>query len=344
MCLLTFMPKGLTIGYEKARRSAISNPDGFGFAIHAGTNILTDHDMDFEKLWTRFTNARKVQDGAAMFHFRIATHGIVNSDNCHPFYVGEDTQSVLGHNGMLPITVPIGESRSDTRLFAEIVLPHCGGVERLDDEFFFKELELWSAGSKMVIMTVNPATKYDYYIINEQDGHWGKDDGVWYSNHSYIVYAMAPYSGYEYGSMYDSGGWFANNRFSLTSSVGVPRTPADDNYELSFAEDDDDDALVRNDIAWSDQAELESYLLDELYADTNWVHQVMKFTTFNGWEYALIECVNCGAITPVDATEPSHTHCGHCKACLVCADNGMCKCWDSYEYHQSYTPVEMEAF
>ena len=339
MCLLTFMPKGLTISYEKARRSATNNPDGFGFAIHTGDDILTDHDMNFEHLWTRFTNARKVQDGAAMFHFRIATHGTVNSDNCHPFYVGEDTQSVLGHNGMLPIAVPVGESRSDTRLFAEIVLPHCGGVERLDDKEFFKELEEWSSGSKLVIMTVNPATKYDYYIVNEQDGHWGKDDGVWYSNHSYIAYTYPAYSRYEYGSMYDTGGWSAK-----TTSTNVPSALADSNYELAFADDDDDDALVRNDFSWSDEAELESYLIDELYASQSWVHQVMKFTTFNGWDYALIECVNCGAITPVDPAEPSHTHCGHCKACLVCATNDQCKCWDGYEYHQSFTSISMEAF
>ena len=332
MCLLTLMPKDVTISYEKASRSARSNPDGFGFAIHVGNAILTDHDMDFERLWTRFTNARKIQSGPAMFHFRIATHGNLDTDNCHPFYIGEDTQSVIGHNGILPIPVPVGESRSDSRLFAEIVLPHCGGVERLDDEIFFKELESWSRGSKMVIMTVNPATKADWYIVNEQDGHWGKDL-VWYSNYSYIPYV---YTTYPYGSMYDTGGWSAK-----TTST-VPTTSTDSNYELSF--DDDDEEVRDYNAGWSDQIEVESYLLDELYASVEWTNQVLKFTQLNGWDYATVECMNCGAITPVDATDPSHTHCGHCKACLVCADDGMCKCWNGYEYHQSYTPIEMEAF
>ena len=330
MCLLTLMPEGVTMSYENASRSAKSNPDGFGFAIHVGNAILTDHDMNFEKLWTRFTDARKVQSGPALFHFRIATHGFVNTDNCHPFYVGDDTQSVVGHNGILPIAVPVNDSRSDTRLFAEIVLPHCGGVERLDDELFFKELESWSRGSKMVIMTVNPATKCDWYIVNEKDGHWGKDS-VWYSNHSYepYVYTKYPYSSM-YGSMYDTGGWSAKT----TSTVSAPSV---DGYELSFWDDEDD--ADSHSAGYSDQIEVENYLLDELYASKLWTNQVLGFTTLNGWEYALVECMNCGAITPADATEPSHTHCGHCRACLVCAETGLCNCWDGYEYHQSFTPV-----
>ncbi len=328
MCLLTFMPKGITISYEHARRAATSNPDGFGFAIHTGNAILTDHDMNFERLWTRFLDARTVQQGAAMFHFRIATHGTVNTDNCHPFYVGEDTQSVLGHNGMLPIAVPVNESRSDTRLFAEIVLPHCGGVERLDDDKFFAELEAWSAGSKLVIMTINPATKYDYYIVNEKDGHW-HSDGVWYSNSSYKPFTYTPSHSYMYGSMYDNGGWTAKTK---STSNGESSAWGWDDYNY---DDDENNAL------YSDTAEVENYLLDELYASTAWTEQILKFTTLNGWDYALVECTNCGAITPVDATEPSHTHCGHCKACLVCTETGLCKCWDGYEYHQSFTPITM---
>lgn len=334
MCLLTFMPKGETISYENARRGAISNPDGFGFAIHTSTAILTDHDMNFEKLWTRFTVARKVQDGPALLHFRIATHGEVNTDNCHPFYIGDEEHSVIAHNGILPIPVPITENRSDTRLFAEIVLPHCGGVERLDDDVFFKELEEWSFGSKMVIMTINPATKCDWYIVNESSGHWGADK-IWYSNSSYkYVYTgyVSPYTkDVALGTKtYGWDGWDDYGYGNIQTPVATP-TQADGQYELGFAEDDDN---------------ILTYLRDELYEDERWVDQILCFTQLHGWDYALVECFNCGAVTTTDATDPSHTHCGDCKACLTCSKNEMCHCWAGYEYHQSFTPTlkEMEAF
>lgn len=141
MCLLTLMPDGINIDYEKAREAAKSNPDGFGFAIHAGNAIIKDHDMDFDKLWGRWADLRQTYTGAALFHWRISTHGTTSIDNCHPFNVGNDDQTVLGHNGILPITMPIHDKRSDTKLFAEYVLPKLGGVTALDNENTFKEIE-----------------------------------------------------------------------------------------------------------------------------------------------------------------------------------------------------------
>ena len=82
MCLLTFLPENVDFDYERARVSAQSNPDGFGFAIHAGVAIVKDHDMDFEKLWLRWIDLRKTYRGPALFHFRITTHGDTNISNC----------------------------------------------------------------------------------------------------------------------------------------------------------------------------------------------------------------------------------------------------------------------
>ena len=35
------MPDTVTLSYERARKSATNNPDGFGFAIHTGKTKLT---------------------------------------------------------------------------------------------------------------------------------------------------------------------------------------------------------------------------------------------------------------------------------------------------------------
>ena len=130
MCLLTFMPPNVDISYEHAREAARSNPHGFGFAIHTGKTIIKDHDMDFSNLWTRWEKLREIERGAAIFHFRITTHGLTDVNNCHPFNVGDDPSSVLAHNGILPILMPVHETRSDTKyslnMFCQIwvVLPH----------------------------------------------------------------------------------------------------------------------------------------------------------------------------------------------------------------------------
>lgn len=346
MCLLTLMPENTTMSYENARKAAINNPDGFGFAIHSQEKIMTDHDMDFEKLWQRFTDARKTMSGPALFHFRIATHGATNIDNCHPFQIGDDPQSFIAHNGILPLTMPVQQTRSDTRLFAELVLPACGGVARLDDDIFFKDLEHWASGNKMVVMTINPDAKYDWYIINEPEGHW--TDGVWYSNSSYrwvyTTYATSYGTTYtrRYGTMpYRHGMYSAWDNDWDEGYVGSPYLGEDTKptrTESLFDDPQDDDELIS-------EMDFHTWLLEEMYdGDQAWVDQIMSFTDFDigesAWSSALVSCGSCNALTIVDPTEISHTHCGQCYACLVCHEDTMCNCWDGFEYHQSFTPID----
>lgn len=212
MCLLTFMPDTVTASYDDLLVGADNNPDGFGFAIHDRTKIVTGHGMNFDKVVNEFMKLRKTMTGPALFHSRITTHGDTNKANCHPFQIGRDRLSVLAHNGMLPIKAHGG--RSDTRIFAEDVLPSRGGVQILDSKRVRDELSQFAKGSKLVVLTANPITKEDWYIINETDGHWS-EDGVWWSNTSY------KWSRYTHiGSGMYSTGW--------SQSTYVPR--ADDPY------------------------------------------------------------------------------------------------------------------
>lgn len=202
MCLLTFMREGVTANIEDLTNGALYNDDGFGFAVHAGSSIITGHGMVFDQVLEQFLKVRSKHQGVAMFHSRITTHGKTDVSNCHPFRVGGDNLTVVGHNGMLPIKIDKTEHRSDTRIFAENYLPSLGGVYALDDKDTFDSLEKWSKGSKLVIMTANQWANQDWYILNERDGHW--EDGVWWSNYSYAYRPTRSYG--TYGSSYSHGG------------------------------------------------------------------------------------------------------------------------------------------
>lgn len=325
MCLLTFMPPNVDMDYERARTAAKANPDGFGFAIHAGVAIIKDHDMNFDKLWLRWCDVRKTYRGAALFHFRIATHGNTDLGNCHPFDVDNNPRSVLAHNGMLPLTMPVNDHRSDTKLFAEIVLPHIGGVKALDDKNFFDDVGRWASGNKMVILTVEEDVDRDWYIINENLGHW--DAGVWWSNGSYkaFSYMRTPMG---YPSYSNSRGMYNSNPYKS----GWDDYDYDDDYEWvkqprSLAED--------NDFAWTQEDELD-LIEDELYPTGKAFEKICVFTDFSNVEYARITCYNCGIEYFVDAMEPVPTHCGECLCCFHCSNTESCECWDDYEYGEKY--------
>ena len=182
MCVICYAPAGTIPTEEHLQNSNQSNPDGFGWAVRTDDGIITGRTMDSDKGIDRFLDLRgKWMQYDATYHARITTHGETTIDNAHPFRVG-DKRSVLFHNGTLPINLPKGETRSDTRIFAEDRLTHMG-LEVLDHKKRRKGLEKWMQYSKMVIMTERYDMRRQTYILNEEYGKW--DNGMWWSNDSY---------------------------------------------------------------------------------------------------------------------------------------------------------------
>lgn len=182
MCVICYSPADTMPTEQDLINSNSNNPDGFGWAIRTDSGIITGKTMDSDEAIDQFLELRSQHIGYdAVYHARITTHGVTALENNHPFMVGDD-RTILVHNGMLPITVARGDSRSDTRIFAENVLP-ARGLGVLDKAKARRKLERWMYGSKMVIMSTRGDLQQDTYILNESDGVW--DKGLWFSNSSY---------------------------------------------------------------------------------------------------------------------------------------------------------------
>ena len=192
MCLLSFHDEGVTADYDTMSGGAVNNPDGFGFAVHTGDRILRGRGLEFDRVYSDYLTAMR-SGGVSMFHHRWATHGAISKKNCHPFYVGGDSRTLLGHNGILPVSIPVGDQRSDTRLFADKVLPALGGLGALEGDTLSAELSKVVAGNRLVILTTDPTASADWFIIGEASGHWvGRS---WFSNYSYVPYVVPKYQG-----------------------------------------------------------------------------------------------------------------------------------------------------
>lgn len=201
MCLLCVMEPGSTPTREQLLTATDSNPHGYGYAFMTNDKILTGRGMDATEMVDRFLRIRKgMPDTWAMFHARFTTHGETSKGNCHPFRVAGNENIVLAHNGVLPIDVPKGDRRSDTRIFAEEYLPEIG-VEYLDDPEFRALMESWMGGSKVAVFSIDPALESNVYILNEDLGHWS--DGIWWSNYGYRKSAYMGYPKSSYSSAWD---------------------------------------------------------------------------------------------------------------------------------------------
>jgi glutamine amidotransferase len=165
--------------------SAINNPDGFGFAIVVSSEkrIIVEHTMDPDEAINRFLELRaKYPDDYALWHARYATHGSTDLSNCHPFYVLDD-QTVLAHNGVLSVDIKAGDTRSDTRIFADEILAKMGGVTALDNPHLYGMIEEYTSGSKLCVLTVDAKAQYQMYLIHADKGH-EDENKVWWSNDS----------------------------------------------------------------------------------------------------------------------------------------------------------------
>ena len=301
MCLLTFIPETVWPNVERFETAAIGNPDGFGFAILDKNKIHKAHSMNFQETMNKFLDMRTKHTGPALFHFRWATHGSETVDNCHPFLLGNDPNTVVAHNGILPVSILKGDERSDTRVFAQDIMPAVGGITSLDNDEYHKQLSEWAKGNKLVFLTNNDDALYDFYIVNEHLGHW--DEDMWWSNYSYeavtTTYKYPSYGGYS--RMY-GGGWDEDWDYSYTKTQAV--------YE-----------------------EEEELLEDKL--QECWEKMDIYLTRVSDKEQ-LLECYTC-AHSEVIPLSDIKTHCPECMACLFCGAHHDCGCWDAiYEANSSY--------
>jgi glutamine amidotransferase len=174
-------------GVERISNGAQINGDGHGWAVIVGDRILTGKSMDATTAIEGFARAYARATGPALFHSRWATHGETNVSNVHPFPVRKIKDTYVAHNGILPAEAfpEKGDRRSDTRIFADEILPQ--RFRHLDSDRTRDRLGDWLGGNKIAVLTTNRKYRRNLYVFGLERGTWA--DGVWYSNDDFEGYA-----------------------------------------------------------------------------------------------------------------------------------------------------------
>lgn len=183
MCLAIYRPPNQQIPQSYFIKASARNPHGMGLCYSDKDKIIIKKGFfnvkDFWKAYQQVPN-----DVSVAIHFRMATHGLINKRNCHPFKINDNY--ALIHNGMIP---HFGTSRlSDTGDYTENFLSPLFGMLDLDKidlnhKAFETFIYLTSQANKIVII----GAKGDDKIFGEKGGDW--IDDVWYSNLYSIGYA-----------------------------------------------------------------------------------------------------------------------------------------------------------
>lgn len=155
-----------------------NNPDGAGIAYVENDEVKIIKEMRSpDRLYQHYKALRQHNPLPMIVHFRIATSGLVDKENCHPFDIRPGL--AMAHNGILE-NVHASATASDTRVFISEVL---AGLPEdfLDNEAIQRLIAGFIDTSKLVFLDRHGI----FHIINEHLGHWDKAHRNWFSNHSY---------------------------------------------------------------------------------------------------------------------------------------------------------------
>lgn len=227
MCIAILNTKG-TINKETLRTCWNNNNDGAGMIYVTDKNVLVTYKElhSFDKFYKEYNKQRKLnKDSNFVLHFRIATSGKIDLNNCHPFKVSKDLAFV--HNGMIDIE-QLNKDVSDTYTFNQTILKELG-KNFLYNEAIIRLIENYIGYSKLIFLNnFNEAT-----IINELLGDWDGDN--WYSNKSYKPTQVKKYENYGYG--YYSKGYNNINSCDLCDTKGAIWNAKHHSYLCASCED-----------------------------------------------------------------------------------------------------------
>ena len=220
MCIIVVKPSGKRLPSKQILSKCFSsNPHGAGFMYNnpqneynSDTITIAKGFMDFESFYYAITSitADNFYNSDLVIHFRYATQGSINSKNCHPFPVSKkikDLQAIscitttgIAHNGVISFcSIPNKHDLSDTQIFIKDILSQVP-QDQLKDNYPYEKTY-----SKFTILD-----KDGFSLI----GDFIEDDGIFYSNTSYIPYEYT-YTSRHYKPYIKRG--TTHNKYAITA-------------------------------------------------------------------------------------------------------------------------------
>lgn len=204
MCIIILNKKGL-LSKETIKNCWENNSDGAGMMYSINNKLEIFKELkNFNKFYNHYVEVRKEYPKKYIgLHFRIATHGLVNEENLHPYEINENLYVM--HNGIITINSNYNNVHlSDTAIFVNDIL------KKLPEDFLYQDhlVELirgYIDNSKLLFMD----NKGKAWILNSDLGEWTKDN--WFSNNTY------KFSSYKYYKNYNK--YYKHNPTPITSTT-----------------------------------------------------------------------------------------------------------------------------
>jgi hypothetical protein len=201
MCIIIIKKKNVAVpSHEVLENCFINNSDGSGIAyVKNGSNkvIIEKGFLFFEEFIGRINELNFQSDDIVMYHFRLATHGLNNKENTHPFPLSRnitdlkklylETDIAIAHNGIFG-SMPRNTENSDTQKFILFILSNLNVLENLNNEAFIELLRGYCGySSKLAFLTGDKVFLIGNFIFDKKSGLIFSNDG--YKNFKALLYS-----------------------------------------------------------------------------------------------------------------------------------------------------------
>ena len=200
MCIIVYKPENTRFPSNEILETCFrNNPDGAGFMYPDKDGVHIRKGFMKYKDFKRAIKFLKSKNVPVVMHFRISTHAGVTPEMTQPFPITGKTRKLksleslgrvgVAHNGIIPMTSD-AKTISDTALFVKRYMSYL-----IKGSQYYKDSRI----SEMIEEMINSRM-----AILSKDGHveilgkgWIEEDGIWYSNSSYLD-IVSRYNSYYY--------------------------------------------------------------------------------------------------------------------------------------------------
>lgn len=195
MCVILVKERGIELPTKDVLESCWKrNPDGAGFMFNdCNKVVIMKGFMTFEEFYLRLQTANEfyhLKEKGLVIHFRIATSGLKDKGNCHPYPITNDnldlrksfivTDLGIAHNGIIRNYNGKDKVLNDTQLFIKNDLFELNSLDKkfYKNTIFQSMIERLIDGSRLVFLNKKGE------IIKL--GNWFQDGNYYFSNLNHV--------------------------------------------------------------------------------------------------------------------------------------------------------------
>lgn len=195
MCVILVKERGIELPTKDILESCWKrNPDGAGFMFNdCDKVVIMKGFMTFEEFYLRLQTANEfyhLKEKGLVIHFRIATSGLKDKGNCHPYPISNDnldlrksfitTELGIAHNGIIRSYNGKNNILNDTQLFIKNDLFELNSLDKkfYKNVIFQSMIERLIDGSRLVFLNKKGE------IIKL--GNWFHNGNYYFSNLNHV--------------------------------------------------------------------------------------------------------------------------------------------------------------